>query len=164
MQALALQLNVTDRSRPSLPHLVQHVSQALSLKQASAGNFIIGGGWPARFSGEAGQPMSHLRPQLVESNIMGNLKVAAAVVPQIASRRLLRSWTGVAGVTPDELPLLGEAPEGSGFYFAGGGSAFTLGPTLARLVAAEMLSGKGDTDTALFNPVRFSGAGPGSAA
>jgi glycine/D-amino acid oxidase-like deaminating enzyme len=164
MQALALQLNVTDRSRPSLPHLVQHVSQALSLKQASAGNFIIGGGWPARFRGDADQHLSHLRPHLVESNILGNLKVAATVVPQIASRCLLRSWTGVAGVTPDELPLLGEAPAGSGFYFAGGGSAFTLGPTLARLVAAEMLSGKSEMDTSLFNPVRFAGAGQGFAA
>jgi glycine/D-amino acid oxidase-like deaminating enzyme len=164
MQAVALQLNVTDRSRPSLPHLVQHVSQALSLKQASAGNFIIGGGWPARFRGDADQHLSHLRPHLVESNILGNLKVAATVVPQIASRCLLRSWTGVAGVTPDELPLLGEAPAGSGFYFAGGGSAFTLGPTLARLVAAEMLSGKSEMDTSLFNPVRFAGAGQGFAA
>ncbi len=164
MQAVALQLNVTDRSRPALPHLVQHVSRALSLKQASAGNFIIGGGWPARFRRNADQQLSHLRPHLVESNIMANLQVAAAVVPQIAGRRLLRCWTGVAGVTPDELPLLGEAPAGSGFYFAGGGSAFTLGPTLARLVAEEMLNGKSDMDTSLFSPARFCGTAQGFAA
>lgn len=164
MQKVALQLNATDRCKPSLPHLVQHVSRALSLKQASAGNFIIGGGWAARFRPNAGQRMSHLRPHLVESNIMGNLQVAAAVVPQIAGRRLLRSWTGVAGVTPDELPLLGEAPAGSGFYFAGGGSAFTLGPTLARLVVEEMLSGHRAMDTSLFNPMRFSSTEQGFSA
>ena len=156
MHAVALQVNVTDRSNTPVPHLVQHVSRHLSLKQTHAGNFLIGGGWPAKLSPDIGQQISSLRPELVEANVIANLEIAAHVVPQIAHRRLIRTWTGIASVTPDELPLLGEAPKNSGFYFAGGGSAFTLGPTLARLIAEEMLTGTSDMNTSLFDPMRFS--------
>ncbi len=44
--AVPLSMNVIERAAPLIPHLVQHASQRLTLKQVAAGNILVGGGWP----------------------------------------------------------------------------------------------------------------------
>ena len=72
--------------------------------------------------------------------------------------RLIRSWTGTTAITADQLPLAGEVPRMPGFFVAAGGSAFTLGPTLARLVAQQMIGdnrAEADDALAITAPGRF---------
>ncbi|MBL8270498.1 FAD-dependent oxidoreductase, partial [Steroidobacter sp.] len=69
---------------------------------------------------------------------------------------LLRSWTGVTGITTDQMPLLGEVPEAPRFFVAAGGAAFTNGPTYARLIAELILDGRASTPIDLYSPARFS--------
>ena len=153
---VALLMNVTERAPPLIDQLIQHVGRRLSMKQAYAGNILIGGGWPSRMRLDAsGRFDPGQQADLIETSLRGNLAVAVDVAPQVAQLNLIRSWTAVTAVTADQLPLVGEVPQAPGVYVAAGGSAFTLGPTFARLLARQILDEPEDR-LRLFSPARFS--------
>lgn len=155
MFPIALQMNVTERAPARLPYLLQHVSRPLSLKQTVSGNYLIGGGWPARFSLSEGRIDLSAKPSLQIANIAGNLAVAAQVMPMLSRLSLLRSWSGIVGVTTDQLPLLGKLNGLPDYYVAGGGAGFTLGPVYATLIAALIANGAVSHDISLYDPNRF---------
>lgn len=150
-----LMMNVTERTGPWLPHLLQRAGARLSMKQVGAGNLLIGGGWSSRFVYSNGQPDISKRPELIERNVVKNLELATGLVPDVAPLQLLRCWTGVVGVTSDQLPLLGEVSGFPGYYVATGGSGFTLGPVYAKLIAELMTVGRPSYDISLYSPGRF---------
>lgn len=153
---VALLMSATERTAPCLDHLIQHVGRRLSMKQAHSGNILIGGGWPSRLARDAsGRFDPSARAEMIESSLTGNLSVAVEAVPCVAGMNLIRSWTGVTAITGDQLPLVGETPQAPGVFVAAGGSAFTLGPTFARLLARRMLD-ETETRLDLFSPARFS--------
>lgn len=151
---VGLQMNVTERTPAFMPELIQHVGRRLSMKQAHAGNILIGGGWPSRLVAPAGSFDAAARPALVPQSLTGNLRVAVDLVPRVAGLNLLRTWTAATTVGADQLPIVGEIPAMPGLFVAAGGSAFTLGLTFARLVAAAML-GRPDPRLAIVSPARF---------
>ena len=152
--AVPLQLHATERAPPLLDHLIQHVGQRLSMKQTHAGNILIGGGWASRLAQQDGHFDLAQRPSLRFDSLQGNLEVACSIVPAVAQLSLLRAWTGATAVSTDQLPLAGEIRCSPGCYIAAGGSAFTLGPTLARLLS-ECLGGKPSELLELTSPSRF---------
>jgi sarcosine oxidase, subunit beta len=102
------------------------------------------------------------RPRLDDESLRANLETAAATMPEIASDMLIRSWTGIATLISDHLPIVGEVPRSPGFHVVAGGSGFTLGPTFARLLSQQICTGRSDANLAPFSPGRFeqlSGAG-----
>ena len=155
LEPVGLGMNVTERCRPMLKHLVQHVGRRLSVKQVESGNVLIGGGWPAALTSF---PVLGSDPKicLQESSIIGNVAVALDVVPALAGLQLIRSWSGIACVSPDHLPVLGAVAALPGVFIAAGGSSFTLGPTYARLVSELMASGQASMPLQLYRPDRFS--------
>lgn len=154
--AVPLSMNVIERSAALIPHLVQHASKRLTVKQVAAGNVLVGGGWPSRFAREDATMDVHRRPTTVVANVLQNLTLATQLVPAIGRLHLLRSWTGTTGVTSDQMPLLGEVPEAPGFYVAAGGAAFTHGPTYARLISELILTGRPSSSIDLYSLARFS--------
>lgn len=151
-----LMMSVTDRTAPVLPYLVQHVGQRLSMKQTEDGNLLIGGGWPSRLARHAdGTPDLDCPATIVPTNLRANLAVAARVMPGLADRVLLRSWTGTTCISADQLPIVGEIAAAPGLFVAAGGSLFTLGPLLARLLAHTIAEGTTPEALALFTPRRF---------
>ncbi|WP_129642476.1 NAD(P)/FAD-dependent oxidoreductase [Peristeroidobacter agariperforans] len=154
--AVPLSINVIERAAPLIPHLVQHASQRLTLKQVAAGNVLVGGGWPSRFSREGSTMSARRRAEPVVENVTANLTLAARLVPAIGGLHLLRSWTGITGITTDQMPLLGAVPEAPGLFVAAGGAAFTHGPTYARLVSELILDGRPSVSIDLYSPARFS--------
>lgn len=156
MFAVPLSMNVIERTTRLIPHLVQHASKRLTLKQVSAGNVLVGGGWPSRFARTDSGMNTQRRAQPVFENVMQNLDLASRLVPAIGRLHLLRSWTGVTGITTDQMPLLGEVPEAPRLFVAAGGAAFTNGPTYARLIAELILDGRASTPIDLYSPARFS--------
>lgn len=154
--AVPLSMNVTERTQPLIPHLVQHASKRLTLKQVAAGNVLVGGGWPGRFGANGSALLVPIRAEPVMQNVRENLTLATRLVPAIGRLHLLRSWTGITGVTSDQMPLLGEVPEAPGFYVAAGGAAFTHGPTYARLISELILQGRASSAIDLYSPARFS--------
>jgi glycine/D-amino acid oxidase-like deaminating enzyme len=147
-----LQMNVSEAAPPFLPHLVQHMGRRLTMKQASNGNVLIGGGWPGALDGAN-------RPRLERTSIEGNLAVACRIVPQVASLHLLRVWTALITRVPDGNPVLGETPGVPGFFQALAiPNGYTLGPLCARLVAEAACGRATGFDLSPWSPGRFAAA------
>jgi sarcosine oxidase, subunit beta len=151
-----LTIFATARTRPLIGHLVQHAGGRLSLKQTVEGNVLVGGGWPSRLFGPSGDDLSR-RPALLVGSIAGSAAIAARVAPAVAGLSAIRVWTGVAGVTDDNVPLLGELSGLPGLFVATGGPGFTLGPTLAQLTADLVLEGVTAFPLETFSPARLAG-------
>jgi sarcosine oxidase subunit beta len=149
-----LTMTATERVAPMIGHLIQHVGRRLSMKQTESGNILIGGGWASRLQrGPQGFDLS--RPATIDPEALrANLRAAADTVPGVAALNIIRSWTGIVALTADQLPLVGAMSRVPGLHVAAGGSGFTLGPTFARLLAAQM-AGEGGEELALFSPDRF---------
>ena len=147
-----LQLSVSEATAPFLPHLVQHVGRRLTMKQATSGNVLIGGGWPGSLD-DTGQA------RLARQSIEGNLAVACRVIPQVASLHLLRVWTALITRVPDGNPVLGEMPGVPGFFQALAiPNGYTLGPLCARLIAEAICGRSPSFDLSPWSPARFAGA------
>ncbi|PEQ13583.1 FAD-dependent oxidoreductase [Novosphingobium sp. PC22D] len=152
---VALLMNATERTAKGLRHLVQHVGRRLSMKQTHAGNILIGGGWPARLAqAPDGTFDPRRRPEMIAASLAGNMRAAIDTAPFVAKLNLIRSWTGVTAISADQLPIVGEVPSMPGCWVAGGGSAFTLGPTFARLMAQAM-GGRAAPELDIVSPARF---------
>lgn len=151
-----LMMSVTDRTEPFLPFLIQHVGQRLSMKQTEDGNLLIGGGWPSRLARLRDGMPDLDQPAMVEPrNLQGNLAVAARVLPSLRDRALLRTWTGTTCISADQMPIVGEIAAAPGLFVAAGGSMFTLGPLLARLLARAIIDQAPPAELNLFLPDRF---------
>ncbi|HEY3504471.1 MAG TPA: FAD-dependent oxidoreductase [Actinocatenispora sp.] len=151
---VALSMTATAPTAPFLPHLVQHIGKRLSMKQTAAGNVLVGGGWPAKFRTVAGRVDLESAPELRYESLLGNAD-AARVVPAVLRLPVLRCWSGATTLTPDQLPVLGAVPRRPGLFVATGGSAFTLGPTYARLLAETLLTGEASLPLDAYSPARF---------
>ncbi len=159
--AMALTMTATMKTDAFIQHLVQHAGARLSLKQSGEGNVLIGGGWPARLArGVDGAADFGVRPELIPGSVAGNAHAAIRAVPALAGIPALRTWVGTTTITPDQLPLVGPVPGRPGVFVATGGSAFTLGPSFAR-VLSELVQGKPPSiDLAPYDPGRYAaGAG-----
>jgi glycine/D-amino acid oxidase-like deaminating enzyme len=149
MSRRALHMNVTEPTAPLVPHLVQHMGQRLTLKQASNGAMIVGGGWPA------GADLSATNPEVLRTSIEGNLWIAARLVPALAELRLVRTWTGIINVMIDGSPVLGPVPAVPGLFVAMASVGYTSGPICARLVAAAIRGEDPPMDIAPFSITRL---------
>ncbi len=81
------------------------------------------------------------------------------VMPRLRNLRVRRTWRGLYPMTPDGLPIVGEAKELGGFYFGAGmcGQGFMLGPGLGELLSRLVLKKltEDDSDTlSYFSPYR----------
>ncbi|KLU20745.1 hypothetical protein EOS_39750 [Caballeronia mineralivorans PML1(12)] len=135
VQGFAIQVAVTERVGPLIPHLVYSAGDKLTLKQNQAGSILIGGGWPARWH-------SRGYPTTDPDSLERNMAVALAVVPALGALRVIRTWAAVVNGTDDWKPILGEVPGTPGFFinfFPWMG--FTAGPAVAQIVAS-LVQGK----------------------
>lgn len=149
-----IQVNVTEPVAPLVKHLVYFAGEKLTLKQAANGSFLIGGGWPARWSKRGVAPGAQ-RPTIDLGSLRANLAVAQHVVPALASVRLLRVWPAIVNGTADWKPILGEVPGLPGFFinmFPWMG--FTAGPISALITAELVLGRKPRMDIAAFSALR----------
>lgn len=143
------QLAVTEPLAPLVKHLFYFAGDKLTLKQAAAGNVLIGGGWAADRDPGGGPP------RVNPASLAGNARAALRVVPALAGVRLFRTWAGTGLATPDLRPLIGSpGPPGlvAGAYPHMG---FTAGPLLGRTLARLALDLPPEMDLAPFAPHRF---------
>ena len=139
-----LQMIVTETAPVLVKQLVAHADRHLSLKQASTGGLIIGGGWTAAYDDK--RRFNTTLRQSVE----GNLWVAQRVLPQMQGLRVLRTWAAM-NINIDGAPILGEAANVKGFYNAVTSNGYTLSPVVARMTV-DLLLGR----TTLFDPLPYS--------
>ena len=144
-----LQMCITEPTGHLMHHLIQHATQAITIKQLDTGQILIGGGWPAT------RERDDLPPMVTSPSLTGNLRLAQQLVPELASLQLQRTWAGVNTLV-DLVSVLGPVESLPGLYFAIPGDAgFTLGPYCARLVVDAMLGRSPDYPLAPFSPARF---------
>jgi sarcosine oxidase, subunit beta len=132
-----LQALITDGAPLLFPHVITHVRGNLTVKQQRrSGKILIGGAWPGEGSLESG------RKDVRRESLVGNLRLAVETIPAIRETRLLRSWVGFEGRTPDRMLICG--PIGpAGFHVLGcSAGGFTLSPLAGRIAAEHILSGK----------------------
>ncbi len=148
-----LQMVVTEAVAPLIGCLVAHADRHLTLKQASNGNFIIGGGWTAGLD-----PVHHHPRPLIDS-LEGNLWVAQHVVPALRKLHILRSWAAM-NINIDGAPILGEHPDQPGFFNAVTSNGYTLGPLVGQITAALVDGQKQSRGLEPFSISRFSKGQP----
>ncbi|MCP9487642.1 MAG: FAD-binding oxidoreductase [Gaiellaceae bacterium MAG52_C11] len=137
IRAEGLHLNVTEPRERVLEPMVQHIGRRLTLKQATNGTFIIGGGWPAN------PEPAPARFSTTWESTAGNVAVAVRVLPLLADVKIVRTWSGVMAFTADLAPLVGESARLPGFHTLIATTGFTLSPLLAQLLAEELATGRG---------------------
>ena len=148
-EAEPLHMNITEATAPFISHLVQHADRRITLKQLSAGQVVIGGGWPAERRATGEIPRTRL------SSMIGNISLAQHIVPRIGALRVIRTWAGL-NTNLDGCGVLGASAAVPGLFYAIPGSAgYTLGPISARLVAECVLGRDPGEDIASCSPQRF---------
>ncbi|WP_103335579.1 NAD(P)/FAD-dependent oxidoreductase [Pseudotabrizicola formosa] len=148
-RAEPLHMNITEAAAVSISHLIQHAERSITLKQLGQGQIVIGGGWPALDRGRS------MPPGVLAASFLGNVALAARLVPQIGGLRVIRTWAGM-NTTADGGSTIGRLPQAQGVVMALPGDAgYTLGPLVGRMAAQVALGAQPDADMARFAPARF---------
>ncbi len=144
-----LHMNITEACSARIEQLVQHAERSITLKQFRSGQIVIGGGWAAQDRG-AGRV-----PAVKASSLLGNVSLAARLVPSMGHVRIIRTWAGM-NTTMDGASVIGPLPSCDRVVMAVPGDAgYTLGPLVAKL-AVECVMGQPDLDMiARYSPGRF---------
>jgi len=143
-----LQMVVTETAPPLASCLLAHCDRHLTMKQATAGNLIIGGAWSAATDPDTG------RTRILRESLEGNLWVAERVLPGVAGLHVLRSWAAM-NVDIDGAPLLGHLPGHADCVVVAGANGYTLGPLLGRHAAEAVTSGRLPAALKRFSPARL---------
>lgn len=78
-----LLMNITERVKPTIHHLIQHIGRRISMKQVEDGNILIGGGWPTQFQQTNGKVDFDRSPKILNHFVKENVKIAAHLVPEV---------------------------------------------------------------------------------
>jgi glycine/D-amino acid oxidase-like deaminating enzyme len=143
-------VSVTEPGPAILPHLITHIQGNLTLKQLD-GRILIGGAWRGD-----GDPYSG-RKQVNLKNFKGNVAWACQAVPAIRQFRILRSWVGFQGQSPDRLFVMGELPPYNNRLYAmvGGSAGFSLAPIFGEMMAKWIITGSAPEDSEVFDVRRY---------
>lgn len=145
-------VSITEPNPDLIPHLVTHVRGNLTVKQHH-GRALIGGAWRGEGDPYTGDKRVHLE------NLKGNLAWACAAIPRLRGFRVLRSWAGVQGHSPDKTFVMGPHRTVPGAWvFTAGSGGYTLAPYLGRRMAEWMLDGERPDDVASMDVARFEDA------
>lgn len=148
-RAEPLHMNITEAAAPRIGQLIQHAERSITLKQLGGGQIVIGGGWPA---GDRGREMP---PLVLAESFLGNVALAARLVPAIGGLRVIRTWAGM-NTTIDGASVIGRLPSCPRVVMALPGDAgYTLGPLVAAMAAAIVLGRVPPADVAPYAPERF---------
>lgn len=144
-------LLITERVAPFLSPVVGTTSRRLSFKQYPNGTVLIGGG----YRGIAERDSE--RTILKFSGLATNVRVVCELFPLMKTVRIVRAWSGIEGLMPDAIPVLGPSLKAPGLVYGFGYSShgFQMGPIGGRIVADLLATGKTDLPIAAFSVGRF---------
>ena len=126
-------------------------ADVLYLRQVKRGNIVFGGG----LRGPAYLDERRARPAPESS--LRQLPHLRRIVPALADLHVLRTWSGVEGYMPDDLPVIGPSRKVSGLYYAFGfcGYGFQLAPGVGDVMAELIAQGSTSIDLAPYDIGRF---------
>jgi len=123
-------------------------TRKLSMKQMRSGAVLIGGGKRGR-----GDLVTRARGPAEENMRLAALD-AVEVLPVLGGAETTRSWVGLEGLTPDEMPIIDHV---DGVHVAAGfcGHGFALGPVVGQLLSEWLLAGAPSMNLSAFRLHRF---------
>ena len=134
IRSYPLQAMVTEPLKPFLDPLVSSAALHVYVSQSARGELVIGGGTDPY---ELYSTRSTL--DLKESLIAHVLEL----FPFLSPVRLLRQWAGIADMTPDYSPVLGESPVANYWLDAGWGTwGFKATPVCGKRMAETVATQK----------------------
>ena len=123
------------------------------LRQVARGNVVFGGGdgW-ADSSLERSRPSSETSARAIER--------ALGLVPALQSALVIRSWSGIEGGMPDDIPVIGFSTTTPNLIHAFGfsGHGFQLGPVIGIIIDELVGTGASTSPLGAFDIGRFHGA------
>ncbi len=142
------QMTATIPMPPVLGTVLLGFSRKLSMKQMRSGAVLIGGGkrgWGDLVTRARGPAEENIRLGAVD---------AVEVLPVLAGAETTRSWVGLEGLTPDEMPIIDHV---GGVHVAAGfcGHGFAIGPVVGQLLSEWLLDGRPSLDLSAFRLDRF---------
>ena len=82
---------------------------------------------------------------------------AGALVPELASAKVFRSWAGLRPASPDGMPIMGKIPGWDNVWVSTGHfrNGILLAPISGLLMAKSILARKPEAQLVTFDPSRF---------
>ncbi|RKF14164.1 FAD-binding oxidoreductase [Roseovarius spongiae] len=154
VEAIAPMMIVTSR----LPHFCDAVVGAtgrpLSFKQMPNGTVVLGGGRRGR--ADRATNLS----EMTFPELMLTAQTAIDIFPAMRDATIVRSWSGVEGRMPDDIPVIGPSARHDNLYHAFGFSAhgFQLGPGVGEIMGNLIATGATNAPLQPFSIARFSDA------
>ena len=142
---------VTER----LPHFIDPVLGAagrqLSFKQMHNGTLLIGGAHLAELD------LVRERTEINWRKLALSAGSVMTLFPQLKDVRIVRTWAGLEGFMPDNIPVIGTSVTASNAYHAFGFSAhgFQLSPVVGRILSQLILDGASELPIEPFRIDRF---------
>jgi sarcosine oxidase, subunit beta len=120
------------------------------VRQVARGNVIFGGG---RGWGDA--ELTRSRPVTAES--LGGMARTLDLVPALKGAHVIRTWTGIDGEMPDDIPVIGHSATTPDLIHAFGfsGHGFQLGPVIGEIIAELVIEGRSSSPLEPFRIGRF---------
>jgi sarcosine oxidase subunit beta len=120
------------------------------LRQIRRGNVIFGGG-----HGWGDAELGLARPKSDES--LGGMARTVDIVPALAGAQVIRTWSGLDGQMPDQIPVIGFSATTPQLVHAFGfsGHGFQLGPVVGLIIAELIADGTTASPIAPFDIRRF---------
>lgn len=150
VSALSPNMLVTEPLPFFCTHSLGVVGGNVYLRQIARGNVIFGGG---RGVSDPAIPFSRPSP---ESGFTAT-QLAVQLVPHLQDALIIRSWSGIDGGMPDNLPVMGPSRTTPGLIHAFGfsGHGFMLGPAVGAVLSELVLDGRTDIPLEPFDIGRF---------
>lgn len=147
----ALSMMVTIRVQPFVTPVVIGIDRTLSFKQSAAGSLVIGGG----ILGTA--CLDRDTSFTVMDRMAQSAAATVAAFPALEEIPILRTWTGLEGITPDGVPIIGPGTRHPDLWHVFGfcGHGFQLAPAVGEAVARSLVEGRVSSLLAPFSPHRF---------
>jgi sarcosine oxidase subunit beta len=145
VRSVPLQACVSQPLKPFLDPIIVSGSLHVYISQSARGELVMGGATDP-------YPLYSTRSSLeFKEQLMGHV---LELFPQLAPVKLLRQWAGIADMTPDFAPVMGETPVAGYYIDAGWGTwGFKATPASGKRMAETLATGK---VPALIHPFRLS--------
>ncbi|MBZ8134507.1 FAD-dependent oxidoreductase [Afifella sp. IM 167] len=151
VEAIAPMMIVTARMPPFCTAVVGGCGRPLSFKQMQNGTVVIGGG--RRGIPDPATNKSEIR----FSQLRLSAEAAIGIFPIMKGATIVRSWAGIEGRMPDDIPVIGPSSSEENAFHAFGFSAhgFQMGPGVGAIMAELIANGQTNAPLQPFSITRF---------
>ena len=146
-----LTMMVTARVQSFLRPVVGLAGRKLSFKQMPNGTVIIGGGHISNLNMESDKTVIDFKQLKISA------QTARDIFPLMKNVPIVRTWAGIEGFLPDEIPVIGPSRNASQAFHAFGfcGHGFQLSPIIGQILSELIVQGRSSLPIEAFRIERF---------